>query len=131
MIKHIGSTHVFVHDQDRAKAFFLDKVGFELVSDQPMFPGTPNRWLSVRPKGAVTELVLLVIDEQSERFRPLIGTEQGIIFEVDDLMAEVERLRANGVEISQEPSLHPWGGMAWFKDSEGNQYMLHQKPQQG
>ena len=51
-ITHIGRTTIYVDDQDRAKAFYTDVLGFELVIDMPMGdPGTA-RWIEIRPPGA-------------------------------------------------------------------------------
>ncbi|MSP14753.1 MAG: hypothetical protein EXR62_17565, partial [Chloroflexi bacterium] len=56
MIDYIGTVCLFVSNQDRAKEFYTNVLGFELRTDQPLYPGAPNRWLAVAPAGAVTEL---------------------------------------------------------------------------
>jgi catechol 2,3-dioxygenase-like lactoylglutathione lyase family enzyme len=63
MIDTIATVCLFVQDQDKARAFYTEVLGFELRNDSPMAPGTPNRWLAVAPKGAQTELVLYKMDE--------------------------------------------------------------------
>lgn len=46
----------------------------------------------------------------------------------DGLEATVERLRDQGVEFAGEISDHPWGRIAAFKDSEGNDLQLYEPP---
>ncbi|RMF49360.1 MAG: hypothetical protein D6755_02475, partial [Anaerolineae bacterium] len=58
MFKKIGTVSLFVADQDRAKAFYTDTLGFELRADVPLYEGASNRWLAVAPAGAETELIL-------------------------------------------------------------------------
>jgi catechol 2,3-dioxygenase-like lactoylglutathione lyase family enzyme len=58
MINRVGNVTVFVADQDRAKEFYTNILGMEVHSDQPVYPGSQNRWLTVAPKGAATEIVL-------------------------------------------------------------------------
>ncbi|MBC8171722.1 MAG: VOC family protein, partial [Anaerolineae bacterium] len=58
MIKMVGTVSVFVSDQDRAKDFYVNKLGMELHRDSPLYPGATTRWVSVAPAGAQTEIVL-------------------------------------------------------------------------
>jgi catechol 2,3-dioxygenase-like lactoylglutathione lyase family enzyme len=48
MIQKLTHTTIYVLDQERAKAFYTEKLGFEVLQDQTM--GT-FRWLTVAPKG--------------------------------------------------------------------------------
>jgi uncharacterized glyoxalase superfamily protein PhnB len=42
-------------------------------------------------------------------------------FEVQDVDAEYERLKARGVEFILRPKTHPWGARSfWFRDPDGN-----------
>jgi len=54
-ITHTKLITVPVSDQDRAKAFYVDTLGFEVVVDQQ---AGPMRWLQVAPKGAQTSFTL-------------------------------------------------------------------------
>lgn len=122
-ITHVGRTTVYVDDQDRAKAFYVDTLGFELVGDQPMGePGSP-RWIEVRPPGAQTAIVLYQADET---FPQPTGLNP-ILWEVDDITKTHDELKARGVEFPTEPVLASWGKWwATFKDSEGNEFGLGQ-----
>ncbi len=57
MTSHVQIARVCVSDQNRAKAFYTEKLGFELIEDQLFGDGL--RWLSVAPKSAQTRIILL------------------------------------------------------------------------
>jgi predicted enzyme related to lactoylglutathione lyase len=128
MITDVGTVSVYVEDQDRAKAFYVNKLGFELRTDQPLFPGATNRWVEVAPKGAVTGIVLYKVDENWEHYRQTVGKSQALTLAVDDMAATHRELKARGVEFVQEPEVQPWGTYAIIKDSEGNSLIMSEPP---
>lgn len=130
MINRIGTVSIFVTDQDRAKAFYLDVLGFELRADAPVAPGATARWLAVAPPGATTEIILYLPDENWEHYRQVVGKSQALTFNVTDMAALHADLRAKGVTFLQEPDPQPWGTFAVIQDSEGNQLLLVEQPQQ-
>jgi predicted enzyme related to lactoylglutathione lyase len=103
-----------VADQDRAKSFYVDVLGFEVIGDNTM---GPVRWLQVAPKGAATSLVLAALPE----YRP--GGLQGVILDTTDIDADCARLREAGVEVDG-PNDQPWGRQATFADPDGNGFVL-------
>ena len=62
-INFVSTVSVFVADQERAKTFYTEVLGFELRSDAPLYPGAENRWIAVAPEGAQTEIILYLPDE--------------------------------------------------------------------
>jgi len=110
-----------VHDQDRALAFYTQKLGFELRTDSPM--GAGQRWIELAVPGAETRVVLYTPQGHEDR----VGTFFNGAFETDDLAATYEDLKARGVEFTQPPKGESWGSMAIFKDSEGNSFVLSQR----
>ncbi|MGH9112772.1 MAG: VOC family protein, partial [Acidimicrobiales bacterium] len=80
-ISRIGRTTIYVDDQDRAKAFYVDTLGFELMDDRPMGEVGGPRWLEVRPPGAETSVVLYQADEEFPRHEGLNPT----LFDADDI----------------------------------------------
>ena len=107
MIDSVATICIFVNDQDKAKAFYLDKLGFELRQDVPM--GPDSRWIAVAPKGARTEIILYKMDENWQHYRQVMGKSQAITFNVTDMAALQADLKAKGVRITQEPDPQPWG----------------------
>src|SRR5260370_7603198 len=57
MFTKIGTISVGVSDQDKALDFYVNKLGFEKIDDQPM--SETERWLEVAPPGAQTHIILL------------------------------------------------------------------------
>ena len=128
MIDRVGTVSLFVNDQDRAKEFYTQILGFELRRDEPLYPGATNRWLSVAPQGAETEITLYLPDENWEHYSQTVGKSQALTFNVRDMDALVADLKAKGVTFTQEPEVQPWGTYAMIRDSEGNQLILVEQP---
>ena len=47
MIDRVSTVCLFVSDQERAKAFYTEILGFELRTDAPLYPGASARWIAV------------------------------------------------------------------------------------
>jgi predicted enzyme related to lactoylglutathione lyase len=118
---YVGIVTLFVNDQDRAKKFYTETLGWEVRDDAPM--GENMRWLSVVPPGAQTSVVLC---KNFGSWSPeRVGGDSGLALEVDDVFKSAERLKKSGVEFTTEPSMQFFGGWAIFKDSEGNEIGMH------
>ncbi|MBI3944271.1 MAG: VOC family protein [Chloroflexi bacterium] len=128
MIDYIGTVCLFVSNQDRAKEFYTNVLGFELRTDQPLYPGAPNRWVAVAPAGAVTELILYLPDENWEHYKQVVGKSQAVTFNVSNMAALAADLKAKGVIFVTEPDVQPWGTNAIIQDSEGNSVILVEPP---
>lgn len=129
MINQVGTVSVFVNDQDRAKDFYTNTLGFELRNDTPLYPGASARWLAVAPKGAATEVILYLPDANWEHYRQVVGQSQALTFTVTDMDALHAELKAKGVTFVQEPDKQPWGNYAIILDSERNRLILSEPPQ--
>ena len=118
MIRKIKFVGVPVRDQDRALDFYVNTLGFILVTDQPMGPG--KRWIEVRPPKGETGVALHTPDGQEDR----IGTFMGTSWECDDVEKTYQELKVKGVQFEKPPEKQPWGTFVIMKDSEGNQIVL-------
>jgi len=126
---------IFVLNQDSAKEFYVNKLGFEVLTDAPM--GDDFRWLTVglkdQPKFEITLIPvigkMMFTKETSEEMRSLIskGTFGFGVFECQDIYATYEELKAKGVEFTKEPKKEFYGIEAIFKDDSGNWFSLGQK----
>lgn len=58
MITAVDFISVNVADQERAKRFYTDRLGLELVTDVPMGEPGGAKWIELRPPGARTKIVL-------------------------------------------------------------------------
>lgn len=118
MIKQIKFVSIPVRDQDRALAFWTEKMGFQVVTDQPMGPGM--RWIEVKIPGAQTGLALFTPPGSEAQ----IGTFRGMSFVCDDVERTHAELSAAGVEFERGPKKEGWGTSAIFKDPDGNSFVL-------
>ena len=78
MLKQVSHVNLWVHDQDEALAFFTEKLGFAVATDQ-QFDGT-QRWIELRIPGADTRLVLFTPKGHEDR----IGTFTSISVVCDE-----------------------------------------------
>jgi catechol 2,3-dioxygenase-like lactoylglutathione lyase family enzyme len=115
-IAHIGIVSVPVSDPDRAIAFYVGVLGFELIDDAPM--GPTMRWVCVAPKGAHTQLSLVT---WFPSMAP--GSMKGLLFHSDALDEDIVTLTAAGVEVS-DVHQEPWGRYVTFDDPDGNGIIL-------
>lgn len=127
MITSIATVTVFVEDQERAKAFYTEKLGFQLINDSEMFPGAGMRWITVAPAGCPTELTLFPMGGQWEHYREAMGKPQCFTLHCDDIMETYRELSEKGVQFLGEPQVQAWGSFAMLVDSEGNLIVLGQR----
>ncbi|MGH8148285.1 MAG: VOC family protein [Rhodanobacteraceae bacterium] len=121
MITNLKFVSVPTRDQARALAFWTEKMGFRVVTDQPM--GETQRWIELRIGNAETRLVLFTPDGQEDR----VGTFFNGSFACDDAHATYRQLKQRGVEFDREPTSEQWGTYAIFRDPDGNQFVLGSK----
>ena len=134
MITRISHVNVFVEDQERAKKFYTEKLGFEVRSDSVM---DGLRWLTVGPKNQPDLNILLArpappmfSEEDAAAVRNLVakGSMAGGVLETDDCRRDYNELRAKGVTFLQEPADRPYGVEAVLRDDSGNWFSLNQRP---
>jgi predicted enzyme related to lactoylglutathione lyase len=109
-----------VSDQQRAKSFYLDVLGFALIRDERMGPGM--NWIQLAPRGQSVTIALVTWFEQ---MKP--GGLQGVMVNTEDIEAEHALLRRRGLKIG-EIKEEPWGRYAMFTDPDGNGWILRQPP---
>ncbi len=122
----LGTVSLFVEDQDRAKDFYTNILGFELLRDQPIYPGATNRWVAVAPAGGQTHIILYKADENWDHYKQVVGKSQAVTFNVSDMMTLYADLKAKGAQFATEPDPQPWGTSAFIIDSEGNHILFVQ-----
>ncbi len=134
MIDRLSHATIYVLDEEDARAFYVDKLGFEVATDMTM---EGFRWLTVRPAGQpAPEIILMpsapshMIDQAtSDQLRDLIrkGTIGTGVFETSDCQRTYEEFSARGVEFTQPPTTQMYGIEAVFKDNSGNWFSLTQR----
>ena len=137
MIK-IACAQVWVHDQEVALKYWTEKVGMEVREDVSL-PELNFRWLTVGPPGQDDVSIVLmavpgepVMDEATKK-QVLDLTAKGfagtVFLTTDDCQASYERLKARGVEFTEEPHQMPYGIDCGFRDPSGNSVRLTQLAQ--
>jgi catechol 2,3-dioxygenase-like lactoylglutathione lyase family enzyme len=116
-ITRVQLLSVPVTDQDRARDFYVNSLGMELVREMPMGPG--QRWVQVRPKGAETSIALVTWFESMPA-----GSLTGLVLETDDLDAEIERLQGLGVDMDSPVRNQAWGSSVVVRDPDGNRLVI-------
>ncbi|WP_219412539.1 VOC family protein [Pseudonocardia nigra] len=120
MISRIASAIVAVADQDVMRDFFVERLGFTLLTDAEMWPGA--RWVEVVPSGGGTGLVLSAAKDFGRDPDP----QYPMTFGCADLVATAAELRAAGVEVT-DPVTEPWGSYIRVTDPEGRALLVNDK----
>ena len=130
MITNISLMTLWVTDQDEAKAFYVDKLGFQERTDQTL--GDGFRWVTIgHPDQPELDVTLMLpgppLDEEmAEMIKRSLAKGQmgGFGLRTDDCQKTYEELTAQGVEFTQPPSARPYGVEAVMRDSSGNWLVL-------
>ena len=109
-----------VTDVDRAKAFYVDQVGFNADHDQRV--SDDLRFVQLTPPGSACSVV---IGEGVTQMAP--GSQQGLLAVIADADAARAELAARGVAVS-EVDEQPWGRFVYFADPDGNRWALQEPP---
>lgn len=130
MSQGVGMVGLYVRDQDEAVEFYVGKLGFRVHTD---VRNGDYRWLTVQhPDQPSFELGLFkpgppVLDAgtaQTAREIVAKGAMPPLVLTVDDCRAAYDRLRARGVEFTQEP-VERYGAVdAGFRDPSGNGWKM-------
>ena len=112
-----------VTDVDRAKAFYVDQVGFNTDHDYQV--SETLRFVQLTPPGSACSVVMGTgITEMAP------GSQKGVQMVVADVAAARKQLIDNGVQAS-EIDVQPWGSFVTFGDPDGNTWTLQQLPPWG
>ena len=107
-----------VADVDRAKSFYVDKVGFNADHDHVVSPEL--RFVQLTPPGSACSVVMGAgISDMPP------GSQRGVQMVVADADAARKELAERGVEVSEVDD-QPWGRFVYFADPDGNTWSLQQ-----
>jgi len=113
VIRAMYSVAVFVHDIDRAVAFYRDDLGLALTK-QGSFGA---EFLEQEPHLGVHPAV-------HPDAKALVGRHTGVTFHVAGLVDFCARLHERSVHVIAEPTQQAWGLMAMIADPDGNVFAL-------
>lgn len=110
-----------VSDADRAKEFYVDKIGFVADHDIPVEEGV--RFIQLTPPGSACSIVL---GNGITEMAP--GSQKGLQMVVDSAEQARDELKQRGVEVS-DLDVQDWGTFVYFSDPDGNTWALQQMPE--
>ena len=110
-----------VTDVDRAKAFYVDQVGFNADHDHQV--SDEMRFVQLTPPGSMCSIAIGTGIMETEP-----GSVQGLQLVVSDADAARAHLVERGVEVG-EVQAFPWGRFVFFKDPDGNGWAVQELPQ--
>jgi catechol 2,3-dioxygenase-like lactoylglutathione lyase family enzyme len=130
MKQSLGLVSLVVRDYDEALAFYIGKLGFELVEDS-VVPEQNKRWVVIAPAGAGGQGSKLLLaqaskPEQETRIGNQTGGRVFLFLYTDDFWRDFNTYKARGVEFAREPGEAPHGTVAVFKDLYGTLWDLVQ-----
>ena len=136
MINKLSHSSIYVLDQQSAKDFYVNKLGFIIKMEIPI--GENVFWLTVSPKDQKEVEITLMPISVGGMFDPKTASQlsdlvkKGVfgfgVFECVDIQATYTELVARGVEFTKKPTKEFYGTEAMFKDDSGNWFSLVQRP---
>jgi predicted enzyme related to lactoylglutathione lyase len=111
-----------VSDVDRAKDFYVDKVGFTLDHDHKV--NDEVRFVQITPPGSGCSIAIGT-GLGDKAMEP--GSVQGLQVVVDDIEEAHRHLSQNGVGVSDVQHF-PWGDFVFFSDPDGNGWAVQAIP---
>ncbi|HEY6812486.1 MAG TPA: glyoxalase superfamily protein [Propionibacteriaceae bacterium] len=109
-----------VTDVDRAKAFYVDQVGFVLDHDHTV--SDDIRFVQLTPPGSACSIAL---GKGLTELTP--GALDNLQVVVSDIQQARAELAGRGVDVS-EVDVQPWGSFVFFRDPDGNRWAVQQLP---
>ncbi|MEK5441080.1 VOC family protein [Fredinandcohnia sp. FSL W7-1320] len=123
MINKIGKVTVYVEDQEQAKDFWVNKLGFVLKFEQPM--GPEFSWIEVGPSENEFTTLVLYAKAAMKQHDPSKVSHPSILFSTTDIDSAYENMNSNGVKVGELQKM-PYGSMFTFYDQDGNEYLLRE-----
>ena len=126
MINGVHQVVLYVDDQDKAKAFWTEQVGFEVLQDAAY--GEGQRWIEVGTPDKRMRLVLSAkLPGWSMGEMPDGMPTSNVMFYSDDVERSYQELSARGVTFHTTPVQMNFGWWSVFEDNEGTRYGLSQQ----
>ena len=117
----VHKVRIGVEDQERAKQFWTEMMGCDVLQDTPY---GDERWLEVRTPDGRGVLVLTPRQQPKRDSVPDRLPSSPIFFSCNDLERTYRDLTDRGVVFSQPPVREPFGWWSMFNDTEGNRFAL-------
>ncbi len=121
---HIAAVALLVPDYEAGLAYYARGLGFEVTADQDQ--GNGKRWITLRPPGGQTEILLAraVTDQQRAAIGNQTGGRVGFFLRTEDFAATLAALTSAGARLHEDPRDEPYGQVVVWSDPFGNKWDL-------
>ncbi len=128
MARSLAHVALIVRDYDEAIAWYREKLGFTLVTDEA---AQDKRWVLMAPPGSPPDgSSLLIARAATPEQEAFIGNQAGgrvfLFLRTDDFDRDFAAMTAKGVAFVRPPAVQPYGKVAVFLDLYGNRWDLVQ-----
>ncbi len=128
MKQNLAHIALVVADYDDAIAFYTKKLHFTLLEDTKL--SETKRWVMVEPPGSNGGCCLLLAKAATDEQKTRVGNQTGgrvfLFLYTDDFYRDYNRMRADGIKFTREPSVEEYGIVSVFEDLYGNLWDLIQ-----
>jgi catechol 2,3-dioxygenase-like lactoylglutathione lyase family enzyme len=127
---YLAHIALVVSDYDEAIAFYVGKLGFELIKDT-YIPAQDKRWVMIRPPGApINSTTLLLARASDDHQAKYVGDQAGgrvfLFLSTGNFARDFAAFTAAGIKWVREPKTYDYGTVAVFSDLYGNLWDLIQ-----
>jgi catechol 2,3-dioxygenase-like lactoylglutathione lyase family enzyme len=127
-MKKLTVFKLYVTDQDEARQFYVDRLGFKVAEDKNL---GGYRWLLIRPPDGEEVSLNLEIARTAEE-KALVGHQGAaqplFALSTDDCLRDYKDLKGRGIKFDSEPKVMPYGTGVIMQDLYGNKIYLNQEP---
>lgn len=125
MIHKIGQIMLYVNNQDEAKEFWTEKVGFTVISEEDN--GQGMRWIEIAPTAQAETSIVLHNKELIAKLQPELNLQTpSLLLFTENLDALYEELKSKQVKVGELVAM-PTGRVFNFADSEDNYFAVLEK----
>lgn len=124
MINKIGKITIYVENQEKAKEFWTEKLGFVVKAENPMGPNMT--WLEVGPSEDEFTTFVLYEKKLMKAQNPDINTgHPSVLLSTNNIDETYNKLKEKNVKVDELMKM-PYGSMFTFYDQDGNQYLVRE-----
>ena len=123
MISKIFKITIYVDNQEEAKKFWVDKMGFEVRREENMMG--QHKWLEVSPKDDdSTTFVLYDKNLMKSQNSSINVGHPSVMLYTKDIEKSYSDMKSIGIVVGEIMN-YPYGKMYNFFDNDGNTYLLY------
>ena len=124
MVNKIFKVTLYVNNQEEAKKFWVDKMGFVIRHDYSMMG--EYRWIEVSPKEDESTTFVLYDKNLMKKQNPSINVEHpSVILYTDNIDKSYSDMKSKGISVDENIMSYPYGRMYRFFDNDNNSYLIY------